>query len=60
MRIVSSPRIIETADDVCRAIIEAYLSPNKTLRDVPEILNNSAMNPLREFSNACREELRGL
>jgi hypothetical protein len=59
MRILSSPRIVENADRVVRVIIETYLAPNKTFRDVKEILDNDAMNPLREFSNACREELRG-
>jgi len=44
---------------VVRVIIETYLAPNKTLRDVVELLDNEAMNPLRTFSNACREELRG-
>src|SRR5262245_52372484 len=58
MRIVSSPQIIESADKVVRVIIETYPAPNKTLRDASEILNNEAMNPLREFSNACREELQ--
>ncbi len=59
MRVVSSPRIVENADRVVRVIIETYLAPNKTFRDVKEILDNDAMNPLREFSDACREELRG-
>jgi hypothetical protein len=59
MRVLSAPRIVETADRVVRVIIETYLAPNKTFRDVVEILDNEAMNPLREFSNACREELRG-
>jgi len=59
MRILSSPRIVESADMVVRVIIETYLAPNKTLRDVVELLDNEAMNPLRTFSNACREELRG-
>ena len=59
MRVLSAPRIVETADRVVRVIIETYLAPNKTFRDVEEILDNEAMNPLREFSNACREELRG-
>ena len=59
MRVLSSPRIVENADSVVRVIIETYLSPNKTFRDVVEILDNEAMNPLRAFSNACREELRG-
>ena len=58
MRVLSSPTIIENADRVARVIIETYLAPNKTFRDVREILDDDAMNPLREFSNACREELR--
>jgi len=59
MRVRSSPRIVESADRVVRVIIETYLAPNKTFRDVKEILDNDAMDPLREFSHACREELRG-
>jgi hypothetical protein len=59
MRVLSSSKIVENADSVVRVIIETYLAPNKTFRDVVEILDNDAMNPLREFSNACREELRG-
>ena len=59
MRVRSSPRIVESADRVVRVIIETYLAPNKTFRDVTEILDNDAMDPLREFSHACREELRG-
>lgn len=58
MRIVSSPAIVESADRVARVIIEAYRAPNKTFSEVHEILDNPAMNPLVDFSNACREELR--
>ncbi len=59
MRIVSSLAVVEHADNVARVILETYRAPNKTWQDVSEILNNSAMNPLREFSTACREELLG-
>ena len=59
MRVLSSPRIVENADRVVRVIIETYLAPNKTFSDVMEILDNEAMDPLLEFSHACREELRG-
>jgi hypothetical protein len=58
MRILSSPRIVHTADAVVRTIIETYRRPNKTLGDVVEILDNETLNPLRDFSIACREELR--
>jgi len=59
MRVLSSPGIVENADKVVRVIIETYLAPNKTFHDLEEILDHDAMNPLREFSNACREELGG-
>ena len=59
MRVLSSPGIVENADKVVRVIIETYLAPNKTFHDLEEILDHDGMNPLREFSNACREELHG-
>jgi hypothetical protein len=58
MRVLSSPQVVEQADKVVRVIIETYLAPNRTFRDVTEVLDNEAMNPLRDFSNACRDELR--
>ena len=57
MRIVSSPQIVEHADSVARVIIETYLSPNRSLRDLREFVADQSLNPLREFSNACRDEL---
>jgi hypothetical protein len=59
IRVLSSPRIVESADRVVRVIIETYLAPNKTFGEIVELLDNDAMNPLQTFSNACREELRG-
>ncbi|MHA6203431.1 hypothetical protein ACXU4B_03290 [Dyella soli] len=59
MRVLSSPAVVESADRVVRVIIETYLAPNKTFRDVTEIMDNEAMNPLREFSMVCRDELWG-
>jgi hypothetical protein len=50
--------IVVHADKVVHLIIETYLAPNKTFRDIPEILDSAAMNPWREFSNACHDELR--
>ena len=58
MRILSSPPVVEHADHVVRVIIDTYIAPNRTFGDLHEILDNQALNPLREFSNACRDELR--
>src|SRR5262245_25676388 len=45
MRVQSSSKIIESADKVCRVIIDTYLSPNRSFRDLPEFLKNDAMDP---------------
>ena len=58
MRVMSSAEIVESADKVCRVIIETYLAPNKTFGDLPAFFADSAMDPLRDFSSACRNELR--
>lgn len=60
MRIVSNSGIAELADKVVRMIIDTYVSPNKTLPELRTMVNSGALDPLREFSEACREELRAL
>jgi hypothetical protein len=59
MRVLSTPNIVESADHIVRTIIAAYLEPNKTFRDLKELVDKDPMDPLREFSNACRGELQG-
>jgi hypothetical protein len=38
-------------------IIDTYRAPNKAFPYIMELLKADRINPLREFSNACREEL---
>jgi len=57
---MSSPTVVASADKVIRTIIQAYLSPNKSFRDVFQVLDNAAMDPMREFSDSCRVELDAL
>ena len=60
MRVVSTPKVVDSADNVARVIIQTYRAPNRSFREVEEILDNDEMDPLRQFSIACREELLGL
>src|SRR5512147_1135600 len=54
MRVRSSPPVIENADRTMQVIIDTYLGPNITLLDLSATLKNrQAMDPLREFSEAC-------
>ena len=56
MKIVSSNAVIEAAEKAGRLILDTYLSPNKTFVDLPDLINE--MDPLRDFSEACRRELQ--
>jgi hypothetical protein len=56
MKIVSGDAVIEAAEKAGRMILETYLSPNREFVELPELINE--MDPLRDFSEACRRELQ--
>lgn len=56
MKVVSSDDVIAAAEKAALLIIQTYLSPNRTFDDLPELINE--IDPLRDFSNACRRELQ--
>jgi hypothetical protein len=59
MRILSSPPIVACADKVMRATIDTYFAPNKTIGELHELVKSgSAIDPLKDFSEMAREELR--
>ena len=58
IRLSSSARVVESADTVARIIMDEYLSPNMTLEEVRNRWVERHIDPLRDFSEACREELR--
>ena len=58
MRALSPTTIVEDADKVARMIVNTYLAPNKTFPELRDMVNSGAIDPLRDFSEACREELQ--
>src|SRR5215467_2596808 len=58
IRLVSSPRVVEAADTVCRIIVDAYLAPNITMEEMRDDWIGKHVDPLRDFSEACRQELQ--
>src|SRR5215472_6051518 len=57
MRVISDPGIAERADKVVRIIVDTYVLPNKTFQELRALLDSGALDPLRDFSEACHEEL---
>ena len=60
MRAISPSTIVQYADKVARMIVNTYLAPNKSLPELRDMVNSGAMDPLRDFSEACREEFQRL
>ena len=58
IRLISSARVVESADDLTRIIIDTYLAPNLTIEEVRARWIERNVDPLRDFGEACREELR--
>lgn len=58
MRLVAPNEVIERAERVLDAIVKAYLGPNHTLHELRQFASEGGMDPLRQFSEACRAELQ--
>ncbi len=60
MRVLSSPRVLASAEQIAQKIINMYLEPNKTFLELREMVNKNAIDILDNFGEACRAEFRSL
>ena len=59
MRVMSSPRIVASAEKITSTTIDTYFAPNLTIRDLTELIKGGKVtDPLKDFSEAVREERR--
>ncbi len=57
MRVLSSQKVIESAAALARLITDTYFQPNKTLAELQAMTHDGGVDPLRDFSEVCRNEL---
>ena len=57
MRVLSSPKVIESAASIAILITDTYFLPNKTPTELRAMMHDGGVDPLRDFSAACRNEL---
>jgi hypothetical protein len=60
MRILSSPKVLESAKQIERNIIDTYMAPDKTFLELREMIDSGSVDLLRDFSAACRAEFESL
>jgi hypothetical protein len=57
MRLMAPEAVVLAAERTMRQIIETYLAPNRTLKELQVLAANGGMEFLIEFSEACRADL---
>jgi hypothetical protein len=58
MRVLSRPRTVVCADKIMLAIIDTYFSPNRSVRELRDMMKaGTGIDPLKDFSEAAREEV---
>jgi hypothetical protein len=61
MRLTSSNKVITAAELVIRHLMDAYAASDRTFDDLRrQVIGEEFCDPLRDFSEACRVELRAL
>jgi hypothetical protein len=59
MRVLSAAQTVACAQKVVEATVDTYFAPNKTIRELRELIKSGAgTDPLKDFSEAAREELQ--
>jgi hypothetical protein len=57
IRLVAGADVLSSAEICCRRIVEVYRQPNMTSAQVRDAFEANELDPLKEFSAACRAEL---
>lgn len=60
IRLLSGDEIVRQGEDCCRRIVELYGQPNLTTDQIRTAIERDEfdkLDPLKQFSNACRDEL---
>jgi len=60
MRVLSVPKVIDSAERIGRKILDAYLEPDRSFLELREMVNSNSIDIISDFSRACREEFEAL
>jgi hypothetical protein len=58
MRVFCLPRTVACAESIMFLTVETYFASNRTIRELHELMKSGGIDPLKEFAEAAREELR--
>ena len=56
MRVLSSQKVVDSADSITQKILDVYLEPDKSFIELRDMAKSGTIDLLRDFSATCREE----
>ena len=60
IRLCASEAVLAQAQEIVRFIMEQYFAPNVSVEEFNERVHNEGSDPLKAFSEACRQELMSM
>ena len=60
IRLVGSDAVLATAEKVADNIVDSYAGPPRTFEDLYKVVRKDHVDPLKEFTEACREERQSM
>jgi hypothetical protein len=57
VRLVATESALAAAEACCRGIVDLYARPNMTIDQIRTAFDHGQIDPIKEFSTACRTEL---
>jgi hypothetical protein len=60
MRVEASLEVADEADAIGRQIVDTYLAPDKTFKELREMLAEGSIDILGKFGDVCRAEFESL
>jgi hypothetical protein len=57
IRLVAADRVLDAAEACCRQLVDLYAKPNMTVEQIRIAFERDRLDPIRDFSVACRKEL---
>jgi hypothetical protein len=60
IRLVGSDKVLAAAEKLTETIVDSYSRPPRTFEDVYKSMLETHVDPLKEFTEACREERKSM
>ena len=59
-RLMAADSVLVAAETCCRQVVDLYAKPNMTVEQIRVAFERDRLDPIKDFSVACRKELLGI